>query len=406
MLGQDPRGNFVCVSYSNELSAKLGRDCLAIIQSAWYRELFPRTIISAKRSAATDFETTAGGGRLATSVTGTLTGRGGDILILDDVIKPEEANSETTRNSVNGWYQSTLASRLNDKGSGAIIVVMQRLHQHDIAGMLLETGGWHQLKIPAIAVEDEQILLPRGRVHHRRVGDVLHPVREPLPVLESLKASMGSIAFSAQYQQEPVPAGGNFVRPEWFAYFDEPPTGGIVTQSWDTASKTGVNSDYSVGITARYFQKRYFILDVFRERVDFVRLRASLSRLCQKHGVQRLLIEDAASGMQLIQILHRDRPNWVPRPIACRPEGDKESRFAAQASRMEAGEVVLPRSAPWLADFLLEVAAFPNGKHDDQADALAQLLAHTPMQEELGIFGPILHIPGYESLPDFGRSGT
>ncbi len=135
MLGRDPRLNFVCVSYSNELSAKLARDCLALMQSGWYRELFPATVISVKRTATTDFETTVGGGRLATSITGTLTGRGGDIIIIDDPIKPDEAHSETSRNNVNHWFQSTLSSRLDDKGAGAIVVVMQRLHQHDLAGM-------------------------------------------------------------------------------------------------------------------------------------------------------------------------------------------------------------------------------------------------------------------------------
>jgi predicted phage terminase large subunit-like protein len=402
MLGIDPRRNFVCVSYSNDLSAKLARDCLAIMQAHWYRELFPNTIISPKRFAATDFETTAGGGRLATSVTGTLTGRGGDIVILDDVIKPEEANSETTRNFVNGWYQSTLASRLNDKASGAIITVMQRLHEQDIAGMLIKTGHWHQLKLPAIATEDQDILLPRARIHQRRLGDVLHPAREPLHVLDDLKASMGSHSFAAQYQQEPVPIEGNFVDPTWFRYYDEAPIGGLICQSWDTASKTGVSSDFSVGITARYFQKRYYILDVYRERVDFVKLRARVNSLCQQHSVGRLLIEDASSGQQLIQLLRHDRPHWVPLPIACKPDGDKKSRFAAQASRIEAGEVLLPRGASWLAQFITEIIGFPNAGHDDQADALAQMLGHSP-REELGIAGPILHDTPYFGLSqDFG----
>lgn len=105
MLGQDPTLNFVCVSYSGELAGKLARDCRSIMMSPWYRELFPRTMISNKRSATHDFETTAGGGRLATSPTGTLTGRGGDIIIIDDPIKPEEALSATTRQFVNDWYR-------------------------------------------------------------------------------------------------------------------------------------------------------------------------------------------------------------------------------------------------------------------------------------------------------------
>ena len=220
MLGQDPTRNFVCVSYSNELSGKLARDCLSIMQSHWYRELFAHTVISVRRSAAMDFETTRGGGRLATSVTGTLTGRGGDTIILDDVIKPEEANSDTTRNAVNDWYQSTLASRLNDKASGAIILVMQRLHQYDLAGMLLEAGGWYQLRLPAIATEDEVIPLPRGRRYLRRAGELLHPAREPQYVIEALRAAMGSTAFAAQYQQDPVPATGNIIDAGWFGAYD------------------------------------------------------------------------------------------------------------------------------------------------------------------------------------------
>ncbi len=110
-LGQDPKLNFVCVSYSNELSGKHARDCRALMQSSWYRNLFPGTQIRPQRTAAHDFETTAGGGRLATSVEGTLTGRGGDIIIIDDPIKPEDAASDTVRKSVNNWYRSTLERR-------------------------------------------------------------------------------------------------------------------------------------------------------------------------------------------------------------------------------------------------------------------------------------------------------
>lgn len=115
------------------------------MQSDWYRRTFPRTIITPSRTAAHDFETTVGGGRLATSIGGALTGRGGDIIILDDVLKPDEASSEVARESVNDWFATTLALRLNDKKSGAIIAVMQRLHQYDLAGMLLETGEWSEL---------------------------------------------------------------------------------------------------------------------------------------------------------------------------------------------------------------------------------------------------------------------
>ncbi len=377
MLGRDPKRNFVCVSYSNELSGKLGRDCLSIMQASWYRELFPRTIISAKRSASGDFDTTAGGGRLATSVTGTLTGRGGDIIILDDVIKPEEANSETTRNFVNGWYQSTLASRLNDKRSGAIVCVMQRLHEYDLAGLLIETGEFHQLKLPAIATADESIRLTRNRFHHRRIGEVLHAAREPQRVLDHQKAAMGSSAFAAQYQQDPVPAGGNMAKAEWLKQFRADTLThrpGQIVQSWDTASKEGVQNDYSVCVTAHVHLREARILDVWRGRVDFVDLKANAIRLSREHAADVVLIEDAASGQQLHQMLRREAAPGVPTPIAIRVESDKVTRFNAACALIEAGLLFLPQDAAWLAEFKSEILGFPNARHDDQADALSQLL--------------------------------
>lgn len=377
MLGRDPTRNFVCVSYSNELSAKMARDCLSIMRSPWYQEIFPGTVISSKRFTATDFETTAGGGRLATSVTGTLTGRGGDIIILDDVIKPEEANSETTRNAVNTWYQSTLASRLNDKGSGAIICVMQRLHQHDLAGMLIETGAWHELRLPAIATEAQVIPLTRGRLHHRRPGEVLHPAREPRSVLDSLKAAMGSIAFAAQYQQEPVPASGNIILAEWLRTYD-PATldraKGRVIQSWDTAGKDNPDNDWSVCVTGLLVDRKVYLLDVHRARLTFPNLRSAAIRLAREHRAGVLLIEDQSSGTQLLQTLRSENLRGVPDPIARRPETDKVSRVCGISAMIEAGQLFLPQEAPWLAGLRTELLGFPNSRHDDQVDALSQLM--------------------------------
>lgn len=396
MLAQDPTRNFVCVSYSNELSGKLARDCLSIMLSPWYRELFPKTVISPKRSAAMDFETTAGGGRLATSVTGTLTGRGGDIIILDDVIKPEEANSEATRNAVNDWYQSTLASRLNDKASGAIILVMQRLHQYDLAGMLLEAGGWQQLKLPAIAVEDEVIPLTRGRHYHRQAGELLHPTREPQAVIDALKAAMGSAAFAAQYQQDPVPASGNVIQSEWFKTFDPAVLDrsyGRIVQSWDTASKDNPHNDWSVCITALLLRKDVFILNVLRRRMTMPVLKEAAIAAAHDWSAHELLIEDQASGTQLIQLLRSEDPRGVPSPIARRPETDKLSRALGVSAMIEAGRVHLPSEATWLPEFKSELLGFPNTRFDDQVDALSQLLDWVRLQDRIdtpSLAGPIL----------------
>lgn len=388
MLGRDPRRNFVCISYSNELSGKLARDCLAIMQSGWYRELFPRTILSQKRSASGDFETTRGGGRLATSISGTLTGRGGDILIIDDPIKPDEAYSETTREAVNNWFRSTLTSRLNDKASGAIITVMQRLHEHDLAGMLLETPGWRELRLSAIAAEDEIIALPRGKSHYRKAGDILHPERENLAVLEAQKLAMGSLAFEAQYQQNPLPAVGNMVKAEWLRTYTDADLAarpGHIMQSWDTASKDGVHNDWSVCITANVYHSEVRILDVFRRKLTFPDLKRHAIRLAQEYRPQTLLIEDAASGQQLLQALRNDQPRGVPLPIPRRPELDKVSRMAGASGQIEGGQLLLPQDAPWLAEFKAELLGFPNARFDDQADALTQLLNWVLRQQ--GVYG-------------------
>jgi predicted phage terminase large subunit-like protein len=399
MLGRDPRRNFVCISYSNDLSGKPARDCLAIMQSVWYRELFPRTIISPKRSASGDFETTRGGGRLSTSITGTLTGRGGDILIIDDPIKPEDVYSDTAREAVNNWFRSTLTSRLNDKASGAIITVMQRLHEHDLAGMLLETPGWRELRLPAIAVEDEIIALPRGRKHHRRAGDVLHPERENLAVLESQKLIMGSLAFEAQYQQNPLPAVGNMVKAEWLQTYTDADLAerpGYIVQSWDTASKDGVHNDWSVCITASVHRSQVRILDIFRRKLAFPDLKRHAIRLAQEYRPQTLLIEDAASGQQLLQVLRNEQPPGVPLPIPCRPELDKVSRMAGASGQIEGGQLLLPQEAPWLTDFKAELLGFPNARYDDQADALTQLLnwvlRHQASYGQGLLAGPVLFV--------------
>ncbi|MCL2673669.1 MAG: terminase, partial [Alphaproteobacteria bacterium] len=156
LLGHNPKASIICASYSDELAAKFANDCRNVMLSDWYCGLFPFTRLHKSRRAVTDFETTRGGGRLATSIGGTLTGRGGDWIIIDDPLKPIEAFSDLQREKVNEWYGSTLYSRLNDKNTGKILLIMQRLHQNDLTGHLLASNANFKLiRLPAIAEEDE-----------------------------------------------------------------------------------------------------------------------------------------------------------------------------------------------------------------------------------------------------------
>ena len=395
MLGRDPTLNFVCVSYSNDLAGSHARDCLRIMETAWYRELFPGTLISSKRSAAGDFETTRGGGRLATSVTGTLTGRGGEIIIVDDPVKASEAHSEVVREGVNGWFRSTLPSRLNNKSDGAIIVVMQRLHQHDLAGMLFEQGGWTALSLPAIAMEEELVPLTRGRLFRRAMGDILHPAHESAAVLAQQRLDMGSTDFDAQYQQMPVAASGNIIQAAWLRTtppgFD-PTASGQIVQSYDTANKDNPSADWSVCITAHVHRRQVHILHVFRVKLPLPELRRQAYRLAHEHRAQTILIEDQASGTQLIQMFRDEQPAGLPQPIACRPEADKTSRLMGISAQIEAGELSLPADAPWLGEFRAEILGRPHTRHDDQADALAQLMswvARNAARADTPLVGPI-----------------
>mgnify|MGYP001793400727 CR=1 FL=1 len=384
MLGHNPQLKFVCVSYSSDLARKHANDCRALMQTGWYRRLFPKTALQKGKLAEMDFSTTAGGGRLSTSVGGTLTGRGGDIIIIDAPIKPDEAASETVRKSVLSWFSNTLSSRLNDKKRGAIVLVMQRLHEEDLAGHLLEAGGWHHLSLPAIAETDLQIPISENQLHQFKEGSALHPERESVAQLESLCRSMGTAILSSQYQQSPVPLEGLHIKRDWLRYCEDPPArilGDRIVQSWDTASKDGVFSDYSVCVTALIRKREVYVLDVFRAKLKFPDLKRRVIELATKWQSKVLLIEDAASGQQLIQVLRSEAPTSVPRPIARKPVGDKVTRLSGQSHRIEAGELILCKPGPWIGEFERELLGFPNLKHDDQVDAITQLLDwHTGSQ--------------------------
>ena len=321
--------------------------------------------------------TTARGYRYATSFGGTLTGRGGTYIIIDDSLKADEAMSETSRTRVNESFDRTIYSRLDDKRNDRIIIVQQRLHVDDLVGHVLEKQQWTHLNLPAIAEVEQLIPIGPGKFHLRQVEDVLHPERESRETLEEIKLTLGSYDFSAQYQQNPVPSEGNIVQRDWFQIYEEIPArwrGDRIIQSWDTALTDGKSSDYSVCITFLVRGVDYFILDILREKLNYPDLRRRIYRNWLDWGAEPPIIEDKGSGTSLIQELRGDEFAGFPKAIAFKPEGDKLSRMHAQSAKIEAGHVHVPRHAEWLDDFFIEITQFPRSRHDDQVDALSQFL--------------------------------
>jgi predicted phage terminase large subunit-like protein len=375
-LGHDASAQILCVSYAQDLADKLARDCRGIMMSPWYRKLFP-TRLAPHRQAVQEFITTRQGYRLATSTGGVLTGRGADIILIDDPLKPEEALSDAQRRAANEWFSHTLYSRLNDKRNGAIVIIMQRLHEDDLVGHVMAQEPWEVVRFPAIAEENEvhQIETIWGpRCFRRPRGEALHPDREPLEILDRIRRTIGEYNFAGQYQQSPAPLGGGLVKAEWFKRYrdsDRPEQFDRIVQSWDTANKATELSDFSVCTTWGVKGKTVFLLNVFRRRLEYPGLKRAVREQQSMFGANEVLIEDKASGTQLIQELITDGCHGVTR---YEPKCDKIMRLHAQTGMIDNGFVYIPETAPWLAEYLHEMSVFPKGKHDDQVDSTAQFL--------------------------------
>jgi hypothetical protein len=280
-LGHDPSAQILLVSYAQDLADKLAGDCRGIMMSPWYRRIFP-TRLAPHRHAVQEFITTRQGYRLATSTGGVLTGRGADLILIDDPSKPEEALSDARRNATNEWFLNTLYSRLNDKCRGAIVIIMQRLHEDDLVGHVLGQEPWEVVCFPAIAEADEvhEIDTIWGpQCFTRRPGEALHPAREPLATLAHIRRTIGEYNFAGQYQQSPAPLGGGLVKTEWFKHYAEkerPESFERIVQSWDTANKATELSDFSVCTTWGVRGKKLYLLGLLRQRLEYPALKRAV----------------------------------------------------------------------------------------------------------------------------------
>jgi predicted phage terminase large subunit-like protein len=408
LLGHDPSAQIIAASYGQELANKLSSDCRTLLASSFYQELFS-TRLSPQRQALQEFSTTKNGFRMATSVGGTLTGRGANFIIVDDPLKPDEALSDTQRKACNDWFDHSLYSRLNNKKDGCIILIMQRLHEDDLVGHVMDIEPWKVIRFPAIAEENEThvIQTPYGtRRFERRAGEALHPEREPLEILNHLRDALGEYNFSSQYQQAPVPLGGGLVKAEWFKTYiaaDTPEKFEMIFQSWDTANKATELSDYSVCTTWGVKEKHLYLLQVFRKRIGYPELKRAVLEQADVFRPQTILIEDRASGTQLIQELVGEGMHAIK---SYEPAMDKIMRMNWVTGMIENGFVHLPDKASWLGEYIHELITFPRGKNDDQCDSTSQALDWFKNNSAYDGFGLIEYLKREEERKRTGQQAA
>lgn len=396
-----PHRRYLAASYSQNLATKHSVDRRTVIQSAWYQARWgDRFRLSGDQNVKTEFTNNKRGHMIATSFGGTGTGKGGDVVIIDDPMNPKSAASDHQRNRTNELFDQTFTTRLDNKKSGAIVVVMQRLHENDLTGHLLAQGGWEQLKLPAVAKERTIITTPAKTRYLREPGDILWPEREGPEEIAMAKTQLGTYGYSGQYDQDPSPVEGGMLKRRWWGFWipegmlsPAPPvevriedgtfhTCPLITlptnletylQSWDMAFKDMKTSDFVVGQVWASHGANKFLLDQVHDKLDFPstldRFRAMTRKWPQ---TQAKLVEDKANGPAVISTLKGE----IAGIVAVEPQGGKEARVAAVSPQVEAGNVYLPHPliAPWVNGFIEEAAAFPNGAYDDQVDAFSQAI--------------------------------
>jgi len=362
-LGRNPKRSIITASYGQELADDFGRRVRNLVSDPLHRSIFPASRLADDSTSMRRFNTTAGGSYYAVGRGGPITGRGANALIIDDPLKDrEEAYSDTIRRALHEWYCYVAYTRLQP--GAAIVLVQTRWHEDDLAGRMLRerSSDCEVLSLSAIAETDESF---------RHEGEALWPQKFPLEMLKQIHVAIGDAAWASLYQQRPSAAEGTIFKRGWWRRFKDPPQCKRVIQSWDTAFKTGTENDYSVCTTWGVTENGYYLLWVWRGRVEFPELKRRMSMLAEQWNPSAILIEDKASGQSLIQELKYASALPI---IPVKVDTDKRVRAEAVTPLIEAGKVYLPESAPWLNDYVDELAGFPTAVHDDAVDSTTQAL--------------------------------
>jgi len=377
--------SFILTSYSDSLSEELSVTRRNLLQSDWFQSTFPNQVrFSTDQNRREQYGNIRGGMMIATSTAGTLTGKGGDFLVVDDLLSPQQSYSDLERENANRYFDSTLRSRLNEPVRGGIIVVCQRLHEHDLPGHLIdsEPGGWTVVNMPMIAEVDEQITFPlSGRVIERKAGDLLHPARFPKGWCDKQQKTLGRLVWSSQYQQRPSPIEGNLVKASDVRYFggkdsatgerdpDLPEEFERTIISVDCSFKDLSTSDYVALLVIGIVGSRRYVRHIVNAHLDLDGTENEIRSAHMNFGpISCVLVEDKANGSSVINHLKEE----ISGLIAVNPEGGKVSRMMAAAPEFQANNWFFDRTGAWTNKAIDQLCLFPNARYDDIADAVSQ----------------------------------
>ncbi len=367
----DPSIQFISSSYSSTLSTTLSTQARRLIESDWFIAHFPEIGISKDENTKSKYTTPQGGLRYSTSTGGTVTGMGGDIIVIDDPQNPQLARSEVERENANRFFDETLRSRLNDPDKGVFIIIMQRLHELDLTGHLLELEpeNWEYICLPA---EDSKDVKPT-HLRANYVDGLLFSARLSRNVLDSFKIGLGSYGYSGQYMQLPSPDEGGILKRDWFTVTNKLPS---VTYDFflDTAYTDKSYNDATAMLCACYYQNKVYIRSIEAVRMEFPELVEKIKQFVNLNGYtssSRIYVEPKASGKSIVQQLKRNSGLNILEDKP--PTQDKISRVNSVTPIIESGRVYL-KDGRYIDSFLDECASFPNGNHDDMYDTLVMAI--------------------------------
>jgi len=376
-LGHYPDHEIMLATYGQDLSNDLSRDALECVKAPPTKASFRNLGLSQRRESVEQWKTTRGGGLSASGVGGPMTGRGAHVLLIDDPVKGiEEADSPEYRRKQKDWYRANAYTRLAP--GGGVLLTMTRWHQDDLAGWLQDEATkdgdqWDVLKFPAIATHDEW----DGGQLLRLAGEALHPERYPLAQLQQQERTLGPYLWQALFGQEPSPPDGQVILRAWLEHeYAALPERKLVTRvmSIDTAIKEAEINDPAGLAVYDHLKPKTYVVDLWTGRLDLPGLEAHVVAQVERHRPDVLLIEDKGNGTELIKAIKR-RNLPVGKIVAVLPNANKKLRMIAETGAMAAGDFLLPKVAPWKAEYKRKLLAFPKVDHDEEVDVTSQAMA-------------------------------